>query len=131
MLGLLLTAGCLLALGACNQHDLALAANHLVTDADLPTTMDARVGETIELALASNPSTGYSWRCSWTPEAGLTKTGETYVGSGSKAPGSGGTTHFTFQCAQAGTVVITVQYGRWWEGGDRQDPQTVTVNITP
>jgi len=122
---------CLLGLGACNQQPAAPGADHVVSDLDLPATVDARVGETIDLALASNASTGYSWHCAWTPEALLTQMRDEYEGSGSTAPGSGGTTHFTFQCARPGTVTITVQYGQWWEGGDRQEPQTVTVNITP
>jgi len=122
---------CLLGLGACNQHPATPAADHVVSDLDLPATVDAKVGETLELALSSNASTGFSWHCTWEPRAALTEVIRTRETHESQLPGSGGTTYFDFECAQPGTVVITVQYGRWWEGGERQEPQTVTVNIQP
>jgi len=130
VLTVVVVLACLLSLVSCKHGGPRPVADHTLSDADLPKTVEARVGETIDLALASNASTGYSWHCDWAPKAGLTKVGEGYERGASDAPGSGGTQHYVFKAAQAGKVVITVQYGRWWQGGDREPAKQVTVNIT-
>lgn len=128
---LVLGVAWMLALASCVRRPARPSADHSISDTDLPATVAAHVGETIEVDLASNASTGYSWRCAWTPKAALTQVGEGSQGGDSIKPGSGGTTIFTFKAAQPGRAVITLQYGRWWKGGDREKPQTVTVNVNP
>ena len=59
-------------LAGCGGGGGAVAA-HAVTVGreDLGGTASLRVGETLDIALDANPSTGYGWHCSWEPPAML------------------------------------------------------------
>jgi inhibitor of cysteine peptidase len=103
----------------------------LATDSDFGTTKQVRVGQILDLALPDNPSTGYSWHYEWEPKAGLRVFSINDTGARTRRPGSGATQHVRFLAQQAGTVVITLQHGRWWEGGERDPPAKLTVQITP
>lgn len=89
------------------------------------------MGETLDLQLPENPSTGYSWHISWDPADALELVGDTYTPDQPVLAGSGGVRSFVLRVAQAGDATITVQYGRWWEGGERMDPQTTPIAIIP
>lgn len=122
---------CLVGLASCKRGPANWSANHVVTEADLPGRISAHVGETIAVSLASNASTGYSWHCTWQPEGALVKLAEKTESSGTNMPGAGGKTHFILKAEQAGRVVVTVQYGRWWQGGEREKPRRLTITVTP
>lgn len=102
-----------------------------VTAADLGSTVNIHVGETVQIALGENPSTGSSWHCTWDPAGDLTLAADDYVPSGGGGIGGGGTRTFLLEGASPGTVVVTVQVGQWWPGGAVGDPQTLTVNVWP
>jgi len=53
------------------------------------------------------------------------------IGRRSNKPGSGATQHIRFVAQQTGTVTITLQHGRWWQGGERDAPVKLTVEVTP
>ena len=105
--------------------------SHSVTLAQMGGSQDMKVGESLVLKLPENGSTGYSWKRSWTPEGLLNIAREYYVPAEPVVPGSGGTRCFVFKALAAGQVVITVQYGRWWEGGETEAPHRLTLNLTP
>lgn len=94
------------------------------------TTKTLSVGQWAVLELPANPSTGSSWHREWAPEALLALLDEYYKADTPLVSGSGGKQYFIFEATAPGTVVITVQYGQWWEGGAIQEPQTITLNIT-
>jgi predicted secreted protein len=121
---------CVLALSSCKQNGPRPVADHTVSGSDLPGKVTARVGESIDLVLGSNPSTGYSWHMDWAPKAVLTKLGDGYEAVGEQKPGSGGVQHYVFKAAQPGRAVVTVQYGRWWQGGDREPVKKLRVTVT-
>ena len=102
----------------------------MVTASDFGTTKQLPLGHILDLAIADNPSTGYSWHYSWEPKAGLRVFSINDVGAHSRKPGSGSTQHIRFLAQQTGTVTITLQHGRWSEGGDREPPVTLTVQVT-
>jgi inhibitor of cysteine peptidase len=103
-----------------------------LTNSDFGRTATVAVGESFTIALEENPTTGFSWRCSWEPTARLELTSDTYTPAPTPVPivGSGGTRCFTFKALTAGDVTLTLQYGRWWEGGEKENPQTITIHVT-
>lgn len=102
----------------------------VLTPADYGTTTTVALGETVRLALPDNPSTGYSWHQAWSPETSLALSREYFV-SASEVDGAGGTRYYELQAREPGQVVITVQYGRWWGGGEVDDAHTFTLAVTP
>lgn len=134
VLGTLLLAGALLVLAlGCGGHSSAAPTTRVtLTDSDFGHAATVAAGEAFTVALDENPTTGYSWHCSWDPTSRLELTADTYTPD--PAPpgmvGSGGTRTFTLKALTAGDVTITLQYGRWWEGGEKVDPQTITVHVT-
>ena len=119
---------CVLYLSSCGGDG---AATPTFTSADFESTQPLSVGQSAILALPANPSTGASWHRAWTPEAALQITDEHYTADSTGGPGGGGTQYFTFQAKQAGIVVVTVQYGQWWDGGMTQAPHTITFTVSP
>ncbi|MCE5237737.1 protease inhibitor I42 family protein [bacterium] len=119
--------------GNANLSDDPFEATVRVDGGGLGGTINLALGETVEVALDENPTTGFTWHCTWVPEAGLTLAGDTYVADAASPwlVGGGGTRYFLLQAAQEGQVVVTLQYGRWWPGGEVQDPQTLTINVVP
>lgn len=133
-LGTTLVAGALLIVAfGCGGHSSAASATRVtLTNSDFGHAATVAVDETFTVALAENPTTGFSWHCSWNPTSRLELAADTYTPN--PAPhgmvGSGGTRTFTLKALTAGDVTLTLQYGRWWEGGEKQDPQTITVHVT-
>lgn len=115
---------CVLLLSSCGGDG---TATRTLTPADFGTTRTVGLHELVVLELPENPSTGFTWRQSWTPETALGMTWE-YQTSAAQT-GGGGTRCFVYETLERGQATITVQYGRWWEGGDRDEPQTITLNV--
>lgn len=117
-------------LAGCSGDNDSGTVDLALTEDDLGDSFNVKVGQTVSLTLPENPSTGYSWHKSWAPEDALDLTLDAYDPDGA-ADGGGGNRNYVFEALKSGTVVITVQYGRWWEGGEREDPQTVTLVVAP
>jgi predicted secreted protein len=77
---------------------------------------DANSEFIIEIALASNPSTGYTWVATY-DKTRLKLVGDTYEASETNAliVGAGGTQYLKFKALESGDVTITVDYQRSWE----------------
>lgn len=122
---------CVLHLPSCGGNDtIDPPTRHIFTPADYGATRSVVVGEVAVLALPANPSTGYSWHRAWTPKAALQLTESYYTPDTPQLDGSGGTQYYVFKAVRNGTVTITVQYGRWWEGGETEEPHAITLNLT-
>ncbi len=90
-------------------------------------------GGTLTVALASNPSTGFSWSVTPPEPAGLEIEGEPrYVPPGSTTPvvGAAGTQVFTFKAIAKGASQVTLTYARSFEpGAEGERTFKVTVNV--
>jgi predicted secreted protein len=90
-------------------------------------------GNTLTVTLESNPTTGYTWEQSISNPSILEFTSDTYVSktdsTGSALDGAGGYDHFTFKSLAEGTAVVTFTYGQNWEGGEKAETQSVTVEV--
>ena len=84
-----------------------------------PETPEVQItaGTFLVLALPGNPSTGFQWHVSVTPEL-LQTVSESYTprNTDSRIAGAGGTANYVFSAIQSGTCTITARYFRPWEG---------------
>jgi predicted secreted protein len=83
----------------------------------------------IQIALASNPSTGYTWVATY-DETKLELVEDTYEADETDVlvVGAGGTQYLRFKALQSGEVIITMDYQRSWEK-QSIDQKVFTVNI--
>lgn len=119
------TVAAALALGGC-------AAPRAVTvTGSGPVTLS--VGDTLVVALPSNPSTGYRWALDRAPAAVVLEPhGEaTYVPDPARAPmpGAGGTETFRYVAGAVGKTRLVLVYRRSWEPED-PTARRVTVEVS-
>lgn len=70
-------------------------------------------GQTVEVRLSSNPSTGYNWVPDVAPNELLQQIGErSYVPGGSGLMGSGGTTVYRYKVIASGGGILSYSYKR-------------------
>ena len=78
-------------------------------------TAEVRVGETIEVTLPENASTGYLWTVDRL-DAGVVRQLSAESHNPAKAIGAPGAIVFSFEAIKAGTGEIALKYWRSWEG---------------
>lgn len=88
---------------------------HTLGDAENGKTIPVHVDDEIQIALDSNPTTGYRWTIENSDEALLTLKQDHFSAS-SRLMGSSGTQVFTFVAQRAGTVHLHFAYGRTFIG---------------
>lgn len=101
-------------------------------DAENGGAVELKVGETMRVTLASNPTTGYSWQILTNDPQVLELQGDPVYRADPSAQGlvgAGGTETFTFVARQAGTVKLALGYLRPWEEGV-PPVQTYTLTVT-
>jgi inhibitor of cysteine peptidase len=74
-----------------------------------------RPGQTLEVLLKGNPTTGYSWEVASLNTSILQQLGEPEFTPDSHLPGSGGIFKFQFLAQAVGETVIIFIYHRSWE----------------
>lgn len=119
--------------GGGSNQPAADTVDQMLTEADNGKPVTLKVGDTLTVQLASNPSTGYSWKVIEDDTAVLEQVGEPQFDLGSKTPmpGAGGTETFTFRATAAGTTTLTLLYSRPWETDTTPTPQnTWTAEVT-
>ena len=93
----------------------SFAATTVVTDADKGSDVQIKVADTLEVRLASNPSTGYMWTVHPKSTALLKLTGQTQTDAAESGVGRPVVQVFTFQPRRAGDVILLLRYARSWE----------------
>jgi inhibitor of cysteine peptidase len=106
----------------------ALAATKVITDADKGGQVHLKAGETLELRLKSNPTTGFMWYVEKesTPLLKLVHQSQTDA----TEPGVGRPIFqvFTFEPRRAGDGVLRLHYVRSWEK-PAPDEEQFQVNV--
>jgi len=127
---ILITFGVVLMLVAASGCSGSTGKTITLTDADAGSTVQAAVGDQIEITLPANPSTGYAWK----QQPGLDPAVVTFVSEAyQQAPtpsamvGVGGTDTWTYKAAGAGTTTITLGYV---PPGRSVPDQTFAVTVT-
>jgi inhibitor of cysteine peptidase len=100
-----------------------------LTEADAGSTVRLASGGTIEVVLAGNPTTGFTWEAADLNASVLRQVGEPDYVSDSDLPGSPGVFTFTFECVADEPTTLTLVYHRPWE--DAAPLQTFTVDVEP
>lgn len=73
-------------------------------------------GQTVVVALDSNPTTGYSWAVSEVDQNVLRQVGDpSYQSANTNLTGAGGVETFRFEAANAGLTTLKLVYRRPWE----------------
>ena len=88
-----------------------------------------QVGQTLIVALASNPSTGYTWEIAEVDPMVLTLTKEDFIAD-SDLVGAPGTQLFYFKALKTGQTSLQMVYHRPWETGvEPADTFSITVQV--
>lgn len=101
----------------------------VITKAENGSAVSVAVGDTVELRLIENPTTGYRWKLDSVDNSALQPKDSKYQGEGSM-PGQGGTRVFTFTALKTGRINLSAKNIREWEGeGSAIDRFQATVEI--
>jgi inhibitor of cysteine peptidase len=90
-----------------------------ITEDSNGTEIDLAAGETLEVRLQENPSTGFKWVLESAGKGACALVGDAFENGGA-IPGQPGTHRWEFRAEQAGSGTITLSYQRPWE--EKQSP---------
>lgn len=96
------------------------------------TSLDVAVGETMEILLDANPSTGYRWELASSLEKikkPVNKAYDEFRAGGSHLMGSRGKQVFTLEAQASGQEVLTFVYKRPWETTSTDEAVKITIDI--
>jgi len=98
---------------------------------DSGASLTLAVGETFQLVLEANPSTGYAWDIDPAADAAdvIEQVGDPAFEASSSLPGAGGQTTFTFRATGEGAALLRLRYRRSFEP-TVAPLRTFEVNIT-
>lgn len=100
-----------------------------VTAAENGKTIYLTPGQTLQVILESNPTTGYSWSVAPQSTAPLTEAGEpVYLPPAESMPGAGGVEQLHFDVAGAGSGDLILHYARPFET-DVEPAEVYTLNV--
>jgi inhibitor of cysteine peptidase len=123
---LMITLIAALPLSACGS---SAAKSVTVGEQDANSTVSLRVGDTLEVVLEGNPTTGYQWEKESGDEAILKQAGDLEFKPDSDLPGSGGKVTLRFEAVGTGQTVLRLIYHRSFEP-DVPPLETFEVTVT-
>jgi inhibitor of cysteine peptidase len=94
-------------------------------------TINAHIGNTIEITLPSNATTGFQWAVAKISDSAvLSQEGKSqYVLPESTLAGAGGQEIWTFKALTRGSSTIYMEYSQAWQGGTK-NAWTFTASVT-
>jgi inhibitor of cysteine peptidase len=98
------------------SYDDFMANNHITRE------VEATIGDSIEVTLASNPSTGFQWLESAqisAPSVLGQKTHKYMPPRQQDVVGAAGDEVWTFEALELGTTTVSMEYSQPWEGGEK------------
>ncbi len=90
------------------------------------TSIDARVGQSVEVRLQETPSTGYRWKLEQTGAPVCALSSDSFA-PGLGKPGSPGTHSWTFRVDSEGAAAIRLTCRRAWE--KEESPRTFILTV--
>jgi len=101
----------------------AFAATKVVTDADKGGTVEIKMGDTLEVRLNSNPTTGFAWYLQPQSTKLLKLSGQSQTDATQPGVGRPIVQIFKFEPRGKGTGVLLLHYVRSWEKPTADDQQ--------
>ena len=92
-------------------------------------SIDLRVGDTVVVALESNPSTGFDWALVGSTAPVLDPGQRTYTSSGT-ALGAPGTVTYRFRAMAEGSTRLVIHYLRSWESVPPARTFELTIRVS-
>ena len=99
-----------------------------LTEKDAGRTVEMKVGDTLQVMLEGNPTTGYDWERASGDEAVLEQLGASTFKADSDLMGSGGQVTLRFKAVAAGQTTLQLVYHRPWEE-DVEPLETFSVQV--
>ena len=90
--------------------------------------VDVHLGNSLEILLTENPSTGHSWSVDEALLIRVTLVSTQYTPAAPGLIGAGGSRSFVFKTKAVGTQSISIVYSRPFEAGT-VETKTVNVNV--
>ena len=108
-----------------------MSYDDLLDQKHITRTLTLNVGDTLQVSLGSNPSTGFAWapQMQITNATVLAQTGHEALAPAATRPGSSASEVWALQAMAAGTTTVSTAYGRPWPGGEK-DAWTFTADVT-
>jgi inhibitor of cysteine peptidase len=98
-----------------------------VTEADNGNSVELTPGDTLVIALETNPGTGYVWQVESVDTSKLRPSGQGVFHPGRQMPGAPGRQTFLFTAQKPGTAILKLVYVRPWE---KSAPPGKTYELT-
>lgn len=92
-------------------------------------TVTMKVGQTLEVTLEGNPSTGYEWTVAAPAGTALEQVGEAEFKSQSTLTGAPGTYLFRFKAKAKGETELKFEYKRSWETTPQDEKLSFKVSV--
>jgi inhibitor of cysteine peptidase len=105
------------------------AATRVVTDADKGATIQINTGDTLDVDLNSNPSTGYMWYVHPQSTSLLKLVGQSQTQAAQPGLGRPIVQEFRFQATRKGDGVLLLHYIRSWEKPSADEEQ-FSIHVT-
>ncbi len=120
--------------GAPNKVYIQVVCDDFMNQKHITGEFEIAVGGELTVVLCSNPTTGFQWA----EEAQISDTGvlkqvdHEFIGPESEPPpppGTPGQEVWIFEAFEKGTTIVSMEYGRPWEGGEKGE-WTYTLTVT-
>jgi len=119
---------------ASKQVSVEVSCDDFYKNQHISKEVEVAVGDSFTVTLCSNPSTGFQWSetAQISDQTVLQQIDHKYMAPEAKgdkppAPGTPGQETWTFKALERGTSVISMEYSRPWEGGEKGE---WTFNLT-
>jgi predicted secreted protein len=112
------------------QHNIAAPQDLVLTAQDDNQVVSAIVGQRIQIQLAANPSTGFSWSFTVTNGDAVAASGDpSYVPNDPGVTGGGGINSFPFLALKTGAATLAFVYRQPWNPQGAAQVFTVTIQV--
>ncbi|MGB3012647.1 MAG: protease inhibitor I42 family protein [Mycobacterium sp.] len=103
----------------------------LLDQKNITRTLTLNLGDTLQISLGSNPSTGFRWtpQMQITDPTVLAQAGHEVLGPSVARPGAAGREVWALQAIGPGATTVSTTYGRPWSGGEK-DSWTFSAEVT-
>jgi predicted secreted protein len=114
-----------------HTETIQISYDELQKDKQISRSTTLAAGDFLQVSLASNPSTGFTWdeKLLISDPKVLAQTGHEAIAPKENRPGAAGNEVWMVQAMAPGNSTVSTSYGRPWEGGEKE-AWVFSVNVT-